>query len=124
MTLAVMIDPTQLDLFGEYITQPWPLPFGIRPAKRIRHRKSPVPMGYARLPGHGPPGETCRTCERLLLVRLARGKAVYKCGANRANHTHGRSSDILLRSPACILWTQGYQSEDQSSAPFIDRLKD
>lgn len=59
--------------------------------------------GYARQPGGGPEGETCKTCEHR--CRVGGGRRAYsKCGLMRAAWTHGPGSDIKLKTPACALW--------------------
>lgn len=57
------------------------------------------PRGYIYHPGTGPEGETCQTCKH-----CDWGRRWAKCGLNRARHTSGRASDILVRSPACKYW--------------------
>lgn len=83
-----------IDLFGEPIVEP-------RPAQRGQAK------GYARIPGSGPAGETCKTCAHCHRLR-AGNKAFYKCGAHRPYWTHSVGSDIRLKSLACLLWTQKY----------------
>lgn len=80
-----MSEPVK-DLFGDPVREPI---------------KGTVPAGYARLPGTGPAGQTCATCKHA--VRTDRYS---KCGANRAQWTHGIKSDIRLRTPACSLWAE------------------
>lgn len=67
---------------------------------RQRGKHYVEPRGYAARPGGGPEGETCRTCRHRagLLGRFA------KCRLARAKWTNSRSSDILLRAPACEKW--------------------
>lgn len=62
--------------------------------------------GTAGTCGHGPEGETCRTC--LHFVRKRYGNYVHlKCGLMRHHWTHGEGSDIRAKWPACEYWAQG-----------------
>lgn len=60
------------------------------------------PRGYARQPGTGPEGETCKTCRHKTYVTFA--KSYPKCALTQASWTRGRRSDILVNSPACEKW--------------------
>lgn len=81
------------DLFGQPLP-PEPVRFGLRAS------------GYARRPGTGPAGETCRTCR--FAVKVGGGKShFYKCEIIRHRWTHGPGTDIKLRSPACEMWQDG-----------------
>jgi hypothetical protein len=104
-----------LDLFGEPITEAWPEPKGLK-----KKRSDPIPTGGVALAGTGPSGETCGTCNHAMRKRLHK-KNVYKCGCNVPHWTHGRKTDILLKTPACIYWSPKWVQEN---VPFIDRLKD
>lgn len=68
----------------------------VRPA--IKYRAS----GYYKPPGTGPAGETCGTCRHRVSIRMA--SRYWKCALNRAKWTHGYSTDIRMRSPACSAW--------------------
>lgn len=57
------------------------------------------PRGYFYHPGTGPEGETCGTCQH-----IERHRRWAKCALNRARHTGGRGSDVLVGSPACKYW--------------------
>jgi len=94
-----MIDERpKTDLFGQLITDPLP----ISPQTGKSKRKT-LAKGYARRPGSGPPGETCKTCE--FAVRVQGGsRNFYKCLIVRHRWTHGPGSDIKLKSPACEMW--------------------
>ena len=71
--------------------------------RRLLTRKKPrTPRGYAALPGTGPDGETCKSCEHI--VRLAYGKVYRKCGLMEHIWTGGPRSDILAGAPACRRW--------------------
>lgn len=82
----------ETDLFGEVIATPLP----------ADKRRKTIPKGYAALPGTGPKGETCKTCEHYSGHR--RTKIYRKCGLMRAQWTGGPGTDILARSPACQYW--------------------
>ena len=56
--------------------------------------------GYAATPGTGPDGETCKTCDHKTYHETA--KRYYKC--DLVNWSHGKGTDVLLRSPACLRW--------------------
>lgn len=58
--------------------------------------------GYAMIPGSGPAGETCKTCEHL--TRKVMSGTFLKCGLMVARWTGGFGTDVLARSPACKLW--------------------
>lgn len=64
---------------------------------------TPRPKGlYAALPGTGPAGETCGSCQHIARRRMA---GVYlKCELTRAAWTRGAGTDIRARSPACSKW--------------------
>lgn len=65
--------------------------------------------GYARRPGTGPAGERCGTC--LHAVRIgAYNHKFYKCNIIRFRWTHGPGTDILLKSPACKMWSKDNKS--------------
>jgi len=59
--------------------------------------------GYAFPPGTGPCGETCRTCQHQLSVRVG-SRTIPKCRLTQPNWTHSRRTDILVSSPACQYW--------------------
>lgn len=67
--------------------------------KRVPKQKK---SGYAAIPGTGPAGETCRSCEHL--VRKEMSGTYLKCGLMRAHWTGGYGTDVLARSPACRRW--------------------
>lgn len=65
--------------------------------------RKPTPRkGYASIPGTGPQGETCGTCEHRTGTNTS--KVYYKCALMRAHWTGGQGTDILVRSPACRHW--------------------
>lgn len=59
--------------------------------------------GYARVPGSGPKGETCKTCVHSCATGGYR-KTYYKCAVIKHRWTHGPGTDILIKSPACSMW--------------------
>jgi hypothetical protein len=74
------------DLFGNETAPP-------------KRRTTPTPNGYAWTPGSGPDGETCGSCKHSF--RGWGAKVFYKCLLTKSMHTHGRATDVLLKSPAC-----------------------
>ncbi len=61
------------------------------------------PNGYARPPGSGPAGETCKSCAHYR--RVPGGGSVFpKCAVIEFRWTHGPGTDIRAKSPACELW--------------------
>lgn len=81
------------------------------PKKRGKHYVEP--RGYAYMPGTGPEGETCGTCKHHAPLQMA--KRYHKCRLAQHKWTHGRGSDILVRSPACKHW-----EADAPSPPITD----
>ena len=58
--------------------------------------------GYAAMPGTGPKGETCGSCDHLVRKRLARVHR--KCGLMERHWTGGEGTDVLTTAPACRSW--------------------
>lgn len=83
----------------------WPMPVDLfgedRPPER--KRKGPRPNGYAWKPGTGPKGETCGSCKHHVRRRYT-SKTYFKCLLMREHWKASRTSDILVRSPACKFW--------------------
>lgn len=69
------------------------------PARPVRVKASGL---YAALPGTGPAGETCRTCNNLSGKRMSR--RYYKCELTKGQWTGGPGTDVKVRSPACSKW--------------------
>lgn len=67
----------------------------------------PPSRGHAAMPGGGPKGETCGTCDHL--VRHGRGRTYFKCGLIR--WTSGAATDIRAKDPACERWEPKNRSE-------------
>lgn len=67
--------------------------------KRVPKQKK---NGYAAIPGTGPAGETCKTCDHL--TRKVMAGTFLKCGLMVAHWTGGYGTDVLARSPACRWW--------------------
>lgn len=59
---------------------------------------------YAAMPGTGPAGETCRSCDNL--SGKLQSRRYYKCGLTRAKWTGGPGTDVKVRSPACSKWAK------------------
>jgi hypothetical protein len=57
--------------------------------------------GYARLPGTGPSGESCGSCQH---ARRVQGGARYFWKCALTVRTAGPGSDIRKSAPACELW--------------------
>lgn len=72
------------------------------PAIPKRGKHYVKPNGYASQPGTGPDGETCGTCKHL--TQFEQSKRWHKCRLTEQCWTHGRASDVLVRSPACRFW--------------------
>lgn len=88
--------PTMINLWGEEIIVP-------EPSKA--RRKPTVKKGYAAMPGTGPEGETCKTCEHCKRFGgPGGGKHFIKCNLMKRAWTSGEGTDILARSPACRNW--------------------
>lgn len=61
--------------------------------------------GYAATPGTGPAGRTCGDCACYRSV-LSGARKYRKCALCEPNWTRGPGSDILKRSPACVLFAE------------------
>ena len=72
------------------------------PVERKRLRAGTTPKGYAALPGTGPAGESCGSCEHLVRKRMSR--TYPKCGLMRRGWTGGTASDVRVSAPACSRW--------------------
>lgn len=75
------------------------LPGHAAPEKPVRVKEKGL---YAALPGTGPAGETCRSCDNLSGKYMSR--RYYKCELTRALWTGGPGTDVKVRSPACSKW--------------------
>ena len=75
--------------------------------RRLR-TKSPQQRGYAAVPGTGPKGETCKTCQHIYRKRMS--KTYIKCALMKRFWTGGAGTDIKAASPACRNWEKGEQS--------------
>ena len=85
-----------VDLFGQVLPAQTP--------EKGRRRSTP-PNGYYAPPGTGPAGETCKSCKHSIGMRsYSNKKRWYKCERADKKWTHGRGSDILIKSPACSGW--------------------
>lgn len=72
------------------------------PLERKRLRAGTTPKGYAALPGTGPAGESCGSCENLVRRQMAR--TYLKCALMQRGWTRGAASDVRAKSPACSRW--------------------
>lgn len=95
---------TQIDAFGGVVG----VTRGGDPIRKpaTGKRRETVPKGYAGLPGSGPDGETCGTCQHIeRFVNYNGNKRWAKCGHRLApRRTGGRGTDVLVRSAACNNW--------------------
>lgn len=80
-----------LDLFGEPIV----------PAAKPKQ----IPRGHADVPGHGPAGETCKSCDHLRRVQGS-SRVYLKCWLAQTYWTHGYATDVRASDPACRLWVR------------------
>lgn len=64
--------------------------------------------GHAAMPGGGPKGETCGTCDHLVRNRMS--KTYLKCGL--VCWTCGPATDIRAKDPACARWEPRNRSGD------------
>jgi hypothetical protein len=97
---APVASPSITDLFG--------LDRAMTPQERKRLRAGTTPKGYAALPGSGPAGETCGSCENLVRRRMAR--TYLKCGLRERGWTGGTASDVRAGAPACSRWSAPIRS--------------
>lgn len=67
---------------------------------------SAKPNGYAAAPGTGPEGQTCGQCGHCR-QRAVHQRHFYKCALAMHAWSRDRSTDILLKSPACSRFTAG-----------------
>src|SRR5688572_21485722 len=70
--------------------------------RKLLTKRRMDPKGYAALPGTGPAGETCKSCEHYTIRRFSKGYR--KCMLTRATWTCGPGSDVKASSPACSRW--------------------
>lgn len=56
---------------------------------------------FPAMPGTGPEGEICKTCEHAY-KRQGGARAYNKC--DRVKATHGRGTDLKINSPACSFY--------------------
>jgi hypothetical protein len=97
-----MAKPQISDLFA--------LDRAMTPLERKRLRASTTPKGYAALPGTGPAGESCGSCEHL--VRRQMAKTYLKCGLMERGWTRGPASDVRAKTPACSRWNRIARADD------------
>lgn len=88
----------------------------LTPDERKRLRSAYTPKGYAALPGTGPAGETCGSCEHLVRRRMA--STYLKCGLMQAHWTRSSATDIRAGSSACGQW-QAAGGVEHSGMPEV-----
>jgi len=76
------------------------------PSERKKIFRAFVPKKglYAGIPGTGPDGETCRSCEHKAYSGGCAGTYYIKCGLMREQWTRGGGTDIKAGTPACSKW--------------------
>lgn len=74
----------------------------LTPEERKRLGKKNKKHGYAAIPGTGPEGETCGSCQHI--YRNQQAKVYLKCSLMQRFWTGGEGTDIRARSPACRHW--------------------
>ncbi|MDZ4813209.1 MAG: hypothetical protein SGI99_11435 [Pseudomonadota bacterium] len=85
--------------------------FGEKPRRNVRRiKRTEVANGYAAPPGTGPSIESCSTCAHCKFRELSNRQRFYKCGRMLSQWDRSRSTDILIKSPACRLWEAGEPS--------------
>lgn len=91
------------DLFGNEVPE-----YALAPAQRrqLLGRKGTQPNGFAAVPGTGPAGETCGSCEHIHREKMYSGRTFPKCDLMKRFWTHGPGSDIRVKSPACREWVR------------------
>ena len=68
--------------------------------------EAPPPMkrrGHAAMPGGGPAGETCGSCQHYTPVQY-HDYVHRKCGLMEHHWSHCSATDIRKRDPACRFW--------------------
>ena len=60
--------------------------------------------GYFGMPGRGPAGESCGTCNHCAYTMTRNPRRYYKCLLLKP--TAGEGTDIRLKSPACQHWLE------------------
>ncbi|MBB2959907.1 hypothetical protein [Methylobacterium sp. R2-1] len=84
----------------------------LTPSERRHLRGGTQAKGYAAMPGTGPKGETCGSCDHLVRKRLA--KVYRKCGLMERHWTGGKGTDVLTTAPACRNWKAPASRKDLS----------
>jgi hypothetical protein len=72
------------------------------PESALNARRLSRKHGHAAVPGTGPAGETCGSCEHL--VRKTMSKTYLKCGIMVAYWTGGEGTDVRAGDAACRRW--------------------
>ena len=74
----------------------------VLPATALQARRLSKKHGHAAVPGTGPEGKTCGSCDHLVRKQLS--KAYLKCGLMKAHWTGGEGTDVRSRDAACRRW--------------------
>lgn len=74
----------------------------VLPASALARPKLSKKHGHAALPGTGPEGERCGSCQHL--YRLEMSKTYLKCELMRAHWTGGYGTDVRAGDKACRRW--------------------
>lgn len=72
------------------------------PASALKHPRRSKKHGHAAVPGTGPAGESCGSCNNM--VRKEMSKTYLKCGLMAAYWTGGYGSEVRSHDRACRRW--------------------
>lgn len=94
------------DLFGEEVKlRDLPVSNPEKTSGGGQKRPKPKKKGYGGIPGTGPAGETCRSCQNCVSVGH-HDKTYSKCLLIKHVWTHGPGTDILQKTAACSRWVR------------------
>lgn len=102
LPLAVIIREPGDDAPATQASAPSQMPLMVLPT-HVQRQPAKV-RGHAAVPGTGPSGETCGSCEHLFRNRMS--KVYLKCGLTRSKWTGGAGTDMKARDAACVKWKQ------------------
>jgi hypothetical protein len=74
----------------------------VLPESALKVRRLSKKHGHAAVPGSGPAGETCGSCENLVRKQMA--STYLKCGLMEAYWTGGYGTDVRAKDAACRRW--------------------
>lgn len=74
----------------------------VLPESALKARRLSKKHGHAAMPGSGPTGETCGSCENFVRKQMA--GTYLKCGLMQAYWTGGYGTDVRARDAACRRW--------------------